>query len=260
MTLFLQLALLTPPVPGVLLQEPVEIEAAEEDESEPEEYGPFFEAEAPSDTQFNTRSRKGNTPALSVGGGSFCFVEGSWCKASLILSASVAAGMRIPASDEGPDIPFAQFTFRGGAVIRPFMLSRRKWHPWGLGLIGSWSRGTGAITIRGDSSNQEVDESESATTVRVQGLNQLWLSKKNHGIHLDFAIGAAQSNVLTSGYRLWGSSAEVGLGWGGWGGAYVAGDFLDRDTRVVFGFRGHGIAAAPIIALALAGLALGGGL
>ena len=38
------------------------------------------------------------------------------------------------------------------------------------------------------------------------------------------------------------------------------GDFLTEDTRLVMGFRGHGFAAGPIVAMALAGLAIGGAL
>jgi hypothetical protein len=222
------------------------------------EYGPFFEEDAPSDTKFNTESRKKRTPALSVGNGAFCFVEGTYCKASMILSASVAAGMRIPASDKGPDLPFAQFTFRGGVAIRPLMLARREWHPWGLGVVASWSRGTGSVTVDGTQEDQQVDSTERTEAFRVGGMNQLWLSRKKYGLHLDFTLGAVQADVLTSGVRLWGTAAEVAMGWGGWGGMYLAGDFLDDDTRVVFGFRGHGFAAGPIIAMALAGLAIGG--
>jgi hypothetical protein len=224
-----------------------------------DEYGPFFEGEAPSDTQWATQPNKRRTPVLSVGDGAFCFVEGTFCKASLILNAGVAVGMRIPSSEKGPDLPYAQFTFQGGLAIRPMMLGgRREWHPWGLGVVSSWSRGTGSVTVEGDAENQEVESSDRTDVFRIGAINQLWLTKKRHGLHLDFSLGAVQADVLTSGVRLWGTSAEVAMNFGGWGGMYLAGDFLDEDTRVVFGFRGHGIAAGPIIAMAIAGLALGG--
>jgi hypothetical protein len=256
-------SLMIPILPVSALAEPPAADDAirADDGKDPnDEYGPFFEGPAPSDTEHATKSRKGRTPVLSVGNGAFCFVEGTYCKASLILSAGVAAGMRIPASDKGPDLPYAQFTFRGGVAIRPLMLARREWHPWGLGVVSSWSRGTGSVTVEGDSENQTVDSSDRTDVFRVGAMNQLWLTKKNYGLHLDFTIGAAQADVLTSGIRLWGTAAEVAMGFGGWGGLYLAGDFLDEDTRVVFGFRGHGIAAGPIIAMALAGLAIGGAL
>lgn len=223
------------------------------------DYGPFWEAEPPSDATFATDPRKGRqTPVLSVGDGAFCFVNGSWCKASLILTASTGVGMRIPASDEGPDIPYAQFAFRGGLVVRPLMFGRRRdWHPWGLGMIASWSRGTGSITLDGEDGNRDTPRTDA---FRIAAFNQIWLSKKKHGIHLDLTIGGVQSEILTSGRTLWGTHAEVAFGWGGWGSLFAAADFLDRDTRVYFGLRGHGIAAGPIIAMALAGLAAGGAL
>jgi hypothetical protein len=225
-----------------------------------DEYGPFFEGPAPSDSAFPTQARRTRFPVLSVGQGRLCFVEGSHCKVSVILDAAVGAGMRIPASDEGPDIPYAQFTFRGGLAIRPLMLGRRDWHPWGVGVVGSWSRGTGAVTVRGNFENQEVAQTQSTDAVRIAALNQLWLGKKPYALHLDFSMGAVRSPVMTSGIPLWGTHAEAAIGWGGWAALFASGDFLDRDTRVVFGFRGHGIAAGPVIAMALAGLALGGAL
>ena len=220
------------------------------------EHGPFFVEEPVSDTRFATDPRAGRkTPRLSVGDGAFCFVDGSHCKASLILTADVGLGIRA-AADAGPDIPYAQFMFRGGLVARPLAWSRRAWHPWGLGVIGSWSRGTGSVTLSGES--REPVSTNRTDAWRVGVHNQIWFSQKQHGIHLDFTLGGVRSEVLTSGTPLWGSHAEVGVGWGGWLGLFASGDFLDRDTRVVFGLRGHSLAAAPIIALALAGMALGG--
>ncbi len=255
-------ALAVPISASVLAAEPTTFaerrQAREEERRDKGEYGPFLEGEAASDTAHATRSRPRRTPVLSVGDGAFCFVDGTYCKASLLATASVAAGMRLPASDEGPDLPYAQFTFRGGFVVRPFMFGRRDWHPWGIGLVGSWSRGTGSVT--GDAMLAEIEQTDHTDAWRIASHNQIWLSKKPHGIHLDLTFGGVRSEVLTSGIALWGTHAELGFGWGGWGGVYAGGDFLDRDTRIVFGFRGHAIAAGPIIALALAGLAMGGAL
>lgn len=227
---------------------------------EKSEYGPFFEDDPPGDTSFASAPRKTKAPFFSVGGGSFCFVEDSRCKASLLVSAEVGAGMRVPASDQGPDMPYAHFGFRGGFVVRPLQISRRSWHPWGIGLVGSWTRGTGAVTVKGDFQNQEVEESTRTDAWRVAMVNQLWLSQKPHAFHVDGTIGVVRSPVLTSDTWLFGTHAEVAFGFGGWGSVYAAGDFLDRDARVVFGVRAHGIAAGPIIAMALAGLAIGGAL
>lgn len=234
-----------------------------DEEEEPDEYGPFFEDEAPSDLEYLGRARPGRLPVLSLGDGAFCFVEGTNCKASMILSADIGAGIRAPASDEGPDVPYAQFTFRGGVVIRPSMIRPRKrkpWGSWGVGVVSSWSKGTGAVTFGADDDLESATSSDATTVFRIAAMNQMWLSKRNHAAHLDFTFGGARSEVLTSGVKLWGTHAEVGMGFGGWGGLFLSGDFLDRDTRVVLGFRGHGIAAGPIVAMALAGLAAGGAL
>lgn len=235
-----------------------EISANEKDGTE--EYGPFFEAEPATDTAYPSDGRKTKYPVLSVGSGAFCFVEGSHCKASMLASAEVAAGVRAPSSDKGPDLPHAHYGFRGGFVVRPLMFSRKAWHPWGIGVIGSWTRGTGSATVEGDADSQEVAETERTDAWRVAAVNQLWLSRKRYGVHLDFTMGIVRSQVLTSGAALFGTHAELAFGWGGWGSVFAGGDFLDRDTRFVFGFRSHGIAAGPIIAAALLGLALGGAL
>lgn len=226
----------------------------------PGEYGPFFEDEAPSDVQHPAAMQRGRKPMLSVGNGAFCFVGGSWCRATLLISAGVAAGMRVPASNAGPDVPYSQFGVHGGLVVRPMMYAGRKWSPWGLGVVGSWARGTGSVTVRGSSDDTEVGESRRTDSTRVAVLNELWLSKKPHGVHLDLSIGAVRSAVLDTGTALWGTHAEVGLGIGGWATLFAGADFLDRDARVMIGMRAHGIASGPIIALALAGMALGGAL
>ncbi len=253
----------SPLLAASLAMEPAEVDDSEltaADEEGAGVYGPFFEGEPASDIEFATQPRPDQLPRLSVGKGAFCFVEGTYCRASLLLSADVGFGMRAPASDEGPDVPYAQFTFRWGATIRPGMLRGKPWHAWGVGPVASWSRGTGSLTVKGDALNQEVDSTDDTTVLRIGLVNQLWLSKRNHAPHLDFTLGAARSDVLTSGVKLWGSHAELAMGFGGWGGLFLSGDFLDRDTRVVMGFRGHGIAAGPIIAMAIAGLAAGGAL
>ncbi len=231
-------------------------EEAEEDG----DYGPFFEPDAPSDATFATEGRRRKTPVLSVGNGAFCFVDGSHCKVSLLVDATVAAGMRIPASNKGPDMPYAHYGFRGGLVLRPIMFRRRAWHPWGIGVVGSWTMGTGAVVV--ESTNDGVDQgsTEQTPATRFALVNQLWLTQKPHAPHLDFTLGVVRSPVLTSGVPLIGTHAEFAFGWGGWGAVYGAADFLDRDTRVSLGIRAHGVASAPIIALAILGMALGGAL
>lgn len=224
------------------------------------DYGPFFEPDAPSDTAFATPVRKGKAPRLSVGDGAFCFVDDTHCKASLLVDATVAAGLRAPASNKGPDMPYAHFGFRGGLVIRPLMFKRRAWHPWGVGVVGGWTLGTGSVALESGNEGVEQSDTERTPATRVGLVNQLWLSQRPHAMHMDFTLGAVRSPVLTSGVSLIGTHAEVAFGWGGWGAVYAAGDFLDRDTRVSFGFRAHGIAAGPAIALAILGAALGGAL
>jgi hypothetical protein len=224
------------------------------------DYGPLFEDEPASDTAHRSKLQRTKTPLMSVGKGSFCFLDGSRCRISLLISAGVAAGMRVPASDAGPDMPYSQFNVHGGLVVRPFMLAGREWHPWGLGVVGSWSRGTGSVTVQGDAMDQDVDSTERTDAVRVGLLNQFWMTKRPHGLHLDVTLGAVRSQVLTSDYKLWGTHAELGVGIGGWATIFAGADFLDRDTRLVLGLRAHGVLSGPIIALALAGMAIGGAL
>lgn len=225
------------------------------------EYGPFFEDEPASDTAHaSAMQTKGKPPLFSVGKGAFCFLDGSRCRASLLVSAGVGAGLRVPASDAGPDVPYSAFTVHGGFVVRPFMFAGRDWHPWGLGVVASWSRGTGSVTVQGDAEDQDVQETKRTDSVRVGLLNQFWLMKRPHGLHLDLTVGAVRSDVLTSNYKLWGTHAEVGFGVGGWATLFAGADFLDRDTRLLFGLRAHGVVSAPIVLLALAGMAIGGAL
>lgn len=258
---FLVAAVLASPIAAMVIESddvaPEAVEPAVDAPPAPE-HGPFFVGDPVSDTTFGTDPRAGRkTPLLSVADGGFCFVDDTHCKTSLLMSASVGLGVRA-ASDAGPDVPYAQFMFRGGLVARPLSLSRGTWHPWGLGVVGSWSRGTGSVTLSGEERTPRQTHHTDAWRVGLH--NQIWFSKKPHGIHLDLTLGAVRSDVLTSGSPLYGTHAELGFGWGGWFGLFASGDFLDRDTRVVFGLRGHAIAAAPIIALAMAGMALGGAL
>lgn len=262
------------PAPQAEAEPSPETEAAQDPEEGEGEYGPFFEADAPSDAAFPTQPRKGKAPLLSVGNGALCFVDGSHCKVSLLADATVAAGLRAPASNKGPDMPYAHFGFRGGFVLRPLMLRKRAasaddrrerrftgdWHPWGIGVVGGWTLGTGAVVVESSNDGLAKSETERTPAVRVGLVNQLWLSQRPHAMHIDFTLGGVRSPVLDSGIALIGTHAELAFGWGGWGAVYAAGDFLDRDTRVSFGMRAHGIAAAPLVALAILGAALGGAL
>ncbi|MEX1361566.1 MAG: hypothetical protein AB1Z98_00445 [Nannocystaceae bacterium] len=253
--------LLAAPEAEVVAAEPSsEADVVAKTEDDEGEYGPFFEADAPSDTAYPTTARKRKPPVLSVGNGAFCFVDGSHCKVSLLADASVAAGLRAPASNVGPDVPYAHFGFRGGFVMRPLMFGRKAWHPWGVGLVGSWSLGTGAVTVRAGDEGLEQSQTERTPATRFGLVNQIWLSQRPHAMHIDITLGGVRSPVLTSGTSLIGTHAEIAFGFGGWGALFASGDFLDRDTRVAMGFRAHGVAAAPLIALAVLGAALGGAL
>jgi hypothetical protein len=231
--------------------------------TEPKDYGPFYEPEPVSEVQFpgeaHRRARK--YPFASVAGGTFCFVEDSACGASLIADADVGVGLNVITTDRGFDVPYTQLRVRGGFTVRPIILSKRHWHAWGIGVVGSWSIGSGSITATNqdpEDPNVGVTETDPIQTYRVALINQLWLSQKRHALHVDFTLGAANSQVLDYSGRYWGTTAEVALGFGGWGGIYLGGDFLDGDTRVVLGLRGHAIATGPMIALIILGLVAGG--
>jgi hypothetical protein len=221
----------------------------------PPSYGPFFVGDAPSDTAFPNARKPGDPPRLSVGNGAFCFIDDAMCKASMLLTADVGVGVNLVGGTGAPDLPYAQFTFRGGLVIKPLTLGARSsgWHPWGIGLIGGWSRGTGAS--RGEGDNAVALHHD---TTRVMIVNQLWLSKKRNGFHLDLDVGLIRSSVRNEPGRFFGTSAAVSANWGGWGGLFMSADLLDHDTRLVFGFRGHGLATAPAVGLILLGLLAGG--
>ena len=231
---------------------------------EPEDFGPFYEPEPASEVVFPGDARRPDRdkPFASVGGGVFCFVEDSVCGASLIADADVGVGLNIINSDRGLDVPYTQFRVRGGVTLRPLRLGKHKrWHPWGVGAVASWSLASGSITANTRNASEtlvEVNETEPIRSWRIGLVNQVWLSQKRNALHLDFTLGGVNSTVLDAKNRYWGTHAEVALGFGGWGGLYMAGDFLDQDTRVFFGMRGHGIATGPLIALIVLGLVAGG--
>jgi hypothetical protein len=237
-------------------EEPVKFE-------EPEDFGPFYEPEPVSEVRFPGDARRPdrNKPFASVGGGIFCFVEDSVCGASLIADADVGVGLNVITSDRGFDVPYTQFRVRGGITLRPLRLGKKRWHPWGIGAVASWSYGSGSITATSRDPTEaltDVTETDPIRSWRIALLNQIWLSQKRNALHLDFTIGGVNSSVLDAKGRYWGTHAEVALGFGGWGGLYFAGDFMDSDTRVFMGLRGHGIATGPLIALIVLGLVAGG--
>jgi hypothetical protein len=230
---------------------------------EPEDFGPFYEPEPVSEVQFpaDAQRPKRKYPFASVAGGTFCFVEDSACGTSLIADADVGVGLNVINTARGFNVPYTQLRVRAGLVVRPIILARRHWHPWGIGVVGSWSIASGSITATNqdpEDPNVGVTETDPIQTYRVALINQLWLSQKRHALHVDFTLGASNSQVLDYPGRYWGTTAEVALGFGGWGGLYLGGDFLDGDTRVVLGLRGHAIATGPMIALILLGLVAGG--
>jgi hypothetical protein len=221
------------------------------------EHGPFFAPEPASETAYATALPREAPPRFSVGRGAFCFVDDAKCKASLILTADIGVGINAVTGTESVQLPYAQLNFRGGLVLKPLTLIKGNgWHPWAIGLAGGWSRGT----PHPPGSTDERLDVRPITAGRVFVVNQLWLSQKRNGFHLDLDLGLVRSTVAaTSQGRFLGTHAALSANWGGWGGVFIAGDFLDHDTRVVLGFRGHGIPAAPVIGLVLLGLLAGGG-
>lgn len=225
---------------------------------QPNSVGPFYGPADQEEIEHAIEPVGGDKPFGSVADGAFCFVESSRCRTSLILWADVGAGFNAIQGDEGFDVPYTQVRLGGGYVVRPLYLARRQWHPWGLGLTGSWSLGSGSV-LPGGSTGGEFIERDLITAIRIGALNQIWLSQKRHALHADITLGVVNSTVFKAAEgRFWGTNAEFGLGFGGWGGVFVNADFLDQDTRVIFGFKGHAIAAAPVVGLILAGLAAGG--
>jgi hypothetical protein len=216
---------------------------------------PFYAMESPAETRF-ALDRRSSLPPLSVAKGRFCFIEDSFCRSAMIFTGDVGVGVNALSGRGGLDLPFTQARISFGATVRPFILAKKQWHPWGVGLVGSWSIASGSILGIED---ERVTERDANDSWRIDFVNQAWLSQKRNALHLDFAMGAVNSPVYksTSG-RFWGTHAEVGLGFGGWAGLFLSADFLDQDTRVVFGMKGHGLAAAPIVGLVILGLVAGG--
>ena len=216
---------------------------------------PFYAPDTPVETSF-ALERTSALPPLSVAKGRFCFIEDSFCRAAMIFTGDVGVGMNALSGRGGLDLPFTQARVSLGATVRPFVLARKQWHPWGLGLVGSWSVASGSILGIED---ERVTERDLNDSWRLDLVNQAWLGQKRNALHLDFALGAVNSPVYKSASgRFWGTHAELGLGFGGWAGIFLSADFLDQDTRVVFGMKGHGLAAAPIAGLVILGLIAGG--
>lgn len=227
------------------------------------EYGPFYEAEAPADSRHHSDAPLSKPPPLSVARGAFCFVEDARCGVSLLASADVGVGINIPAGDRGVDVPMSQFGFRGGLTFRPITLARHRWNRWAVGFVAAYARSSGALASTFSQSSGEVADFREVigtNATRFALVNQLWLSQKRHALHLDFTLGVVRSTVLTSEERYFGTHVDVALGVGGWGALFLAGDFLDKDARIAFGFRGHGVVAGPVAAMVLLGLLAGGAL
>jgi hypothetical protein len=227
------------------------------------EYGPFFEPPPPSEVTYPSHrpGTESTAGVFSVGQGAFCFVEDAPCKASLIADASVGAGLNVVGSERGVDVPLTQFRVRGGVTIRPLTLAKKRWHPWSLGLIGNWSQASPQVRGSGGSESLElIRELDRLRSFRVGLVNQIWLKNRRNAVHLDFTFGGVNTGVLDAQGTFWGTTAEAAVGWAGWGGVYASLDFLDRDTRMIFGFRTHAMAAAPIVGALLIGLLAGGAL
>ncbi len=227
------------------------------------DYGPFFAAEAPGETEFPSGPKTGAPPRFSVGKGAFCFVEDSQCRAALLASVDIGIGVNAIAGDRGVDLPYAHYNFRGGMTFRPVTLIRKRWHPWALGAMVSWSRGTGVVANAGSTADPESTSLKSTphtTSLRFGVVNQLWLSQRRNAFHIDLTVGLVRSSVLAYNGVYSGTHLELAGGWGGWGSFFVSSDFLYGDTRLVAGFRGHGMAVAPAVGLILLGLLAGGAL
>lgn len=242
-----------PPAEPVYVAPPAPPPAAATSPRGPRERSPFFNGEPPSDTAFPNGPRITDPPRFSVGRGAFCFVDDARCRAALILTADVGIGTNL-FGGLNPELPYAQFNFRGGFVVKPLTLGRADtWHPWGIGLLGSWSRGTGQ-----PGASKVPAGTPHTDAWRVILVNQLWLSKRRNGFHLDLDLGLVRSTVFARHGQYFGTHAGLSANWGGWGGLFMSADLLDHDTRIVFGFRGNGLAAAPAIGLVLLGLLAGG--
>ena len=222
------------------------------------DYGPFFTDEPVSDTSFSNGHRPEKPPLFSLAQGTFCFLEDARCRIALLLSADIAVGMNITTGPGGLDLPYTQFGARGGLTFRPFTLSKNLWHPWSIGVIGSWSRGSG--TVAPNASAFYLRKTAHNDVWRLGLINQIWLSRKTNAFHLDLTLGLVRSKIANQQDPAFGGHLEFSLGWSGWAAIFVGGDFFPHDARIVSGFRAHGIAAGPAIALVLLGLLAGGAL
>ena len=241
-----------------------------------EKFGLFFEAEPYSELQFPShlwpKKTSPNYPLFSLKKGTFCWLEDARCDFALILDADIGAGVNVVRFTRGFDLPHSQWRVRAGwstHLMRVANRSARDWHPWGLGLVGSWSVGSPTLVVGrsvgkdgvvGKDSDGKTIELSPIQSWRIGVVNQIWLQNRNFSPHLDLTVGTIYSSILDFPGRFWGSHVEVAYAWGGWGGFFLAADFLDRDTRFLGGFRAHGIAALPISALLVMGVAAAGGL
>lgn len=242
-----------PPEPAPVYVAPPPPPPAPSKPTSPRERSPFFNGEPPSETAFPNGPRTTDPPRFSLGRGAFCFVDDALCRSALVLTADIGVGTNL-FGGRNPDLPYAQFNFRGGLVVKPLTIGNKSgWHPWGLGLLGSWSRGTGS-----PAGGKTPLGTPHTDAWRVIVVNQLWLSKRRNGFHLDLDLGLVRSTVFARNGQFFGTHAGLSANWGGWGGLFMAADLLDHDTRIVFGFRGNGLAAAPAIGLVLLGLLAGG--
>ncbi len=196
---------------------------------------------------------------LSVAEGAFCFLNDAGCRSSLLLSADVAAGLNVLTGRAGAsELPFTQYRVGGGFVLRPLYLATGNWHPWGLGAKGNWSRGSGFAPQGAVPAANDPRRLGHTDAVRLLAVSQLWLQNRPNALHLDLALGAVKSRVRDYPGTYWGSHLEFAFGFGGWGALFIGGDFLDRDLRMLVGFRAHGILAGPVAGLGLLGSVAGG--
>lgn len=230
----------------------------------------FFRAEPVVEARFaSDLPGTSGLPILSVGRASapyarFCLVEDGMCGSSLLLDADIGAGFELAAAQYSYTVPFTQFRVRGGATIRPLSMAWSKWTPWSVGLAVSWSRGSRSLGAESTGPTDEdggaLDQLAPVDAFRMMLVNQLWLSQRRHAPHVDFSIGGVRSSVLDVEGRYWGTSIELGFGFGGFASFFASGDFLDQNFRGILGFRSHGIAAGPVAGLVILGMLAGGAL
>ena len=226
------------------------------------EHGPFFADDPVSEVKYPSGPDTEKPPFLSLRKGAFCFIEDAKCKSALLASAHVAVGMNVLRGDFGFTTPYTQFGFRGGFTVRPLWLARGAWSPWGLGLVASWSRGSGQFNNPNSlipGAVVSTARTSNTDSFRIAAVNQFWLGRQRlKAFHLDVTLGAVQSTSLGVTGTYWGTHVEVAGGFGGWGALFAMADFLDGDTRVTFGLRAHAIPAAPVAALVILGMLASG--